>query len=56
VQKKRFEISVEPPDAIILLKRKSVLYWKACEVRTALPSCAAAKVLTAMVLPVDSTG
>ena len=29
-------------------EKKSVLYWKACAVKTALPSCAAMKALTRM--------
>ncbi len=43
---KQFEISVEPHDDIILLKRKYALYWKVFEVKTVLPNCAAVKELT----------
>ncbi len=39
MQKKSFEISAEPPGAIILLRRKSVLYWRDFGVKTALPNC-----------------
>ena len=42
--KRLFEISVEPQDAIILPKKKYVLYWKAFDVKTALPNYADEKV------------
>jgi hypothetical protein len=40
---KLFEISVEPPAAITLLKRESVLYLKAFGVKTIFLNCAVAK-------------
>jgi len=46
VQKKQFEIFVEPPDAIILQKKKIGLYWKVFEVKTVLPNYADEKALT----------
>jgi hypothetical protein len=33
VSNKPFKISAEPPGAIILLKKKSVLHWMASEVK-----------------------
>jgi len=48
VPKRLCEISAEPPDAIILPKKKYVLYWKAFEVKTALPNYVDEKVSIAM--------
>ena len=49
---KLLEISVDPPAAITLLMRKSVLYLKAFGVKTVLLNCAVAKVSTVMFITV----
>ena len=53
VEKKRFEISVEPPVAIILLKRKSVWNWMVSVARTVWTNCVDGKALTDMCITVD---